>query len=529
MSGAWTSARTSPPRGTPARATPPERLRPGSIPGVTGVFVDYAADRAVPGGLGGDEAVDPAGRLRPPWAPLGEALDRLGTAGLAAAARVAAAEREHRGVVVVSWEDGRRRERPLPLDPVPRVLAAAEWDALAAGVVQRHRALNSFLADAYRAAGRRRGDADRDPEVVRAGVLPAWVAAHSPSREPEAVSLAWPGQPRATVAATDLLRTTRGDWLVLGEDLRAPAGLGLALAGRDSSRAAVPSLLEAVGDRLADPSAAVPLLVAALRSAAPPGCAGEPSCAVLVPGDGADFDVRLLAGALGIPVVRPGDLWPRADGGLEALVDGVRQRVDVLHRRVAEGELAVHRAATGQPVQALLAEGVRSGRLGLATVPGNGLADDRALHPWVPAMIRFYLGEEPLLAPVPTWVLADDAQWAQARTRLHELVLKPVGGYGGGGVVFGPACSAAELARLQAEVTAAPHRFVAQELVDVSTVPTVVGERLAPRHVDLRVFSVAGPTPRALPAPLTRVSGAAGTTATGVRDGGLVKDTCLVR
>jgi uncharacterized circularly permuted ATP-grasp superfamily protein len=493
---------------------------------VTGVFADYAA--AV-GDLVGDEAVGPGGRLRPAWAPLGPALDRLGAGGLAAAARSAADERARRGVAVVTWEDGRRTERPLPLDPVPRVLAAAEWEGLAAGVAQRHRALDAFLADAYRAAGRRRGDADRDPEVVRAGVLPAWVAAHSPSREPEAVSLAWPGQPRATLAATDLLRATDGRWLVLGEDLRAPAGLGLALAGRDSSRAAVPGLVEAAGDRLVDPSAAVPLLAAALRSAAPPRCTGEPSCAVLASGDGADFDVRLLAEALGLPVVRPGDLWPRQDGGVEALVDGVRLPVDVLHRRSGEEELAVHRAATGQPVQALLAEGVRSGRLGLANVPGNGLADDRALHPWVPAMIRFYLGEEPMLASVPTWVLADDEQWAQVRPRLHELVLTPVGGYGGGGAVFGPACSAEQLAALQAEVTAAPHRFVAQELVDVATVPTLAGERPAPRHVDLRVFSVAGPIPRALPAPLTRVSGSAGSTATGVRHGDMVKDTWLLR
>ena len=475
--------------------------------------------------MDGDEAVDPAGRLRSGWAPLGRALERLGTAGLEAAARIAVVEREHRGVAVVSWEDGRPRERPLPLDPVPRVLPAQEWARLAAGVLQRHRALDAFLADCYRAAGRRRGDADRDPEVVRAGVLPAWVAAHSPSRDPEAVALAWPGQPRATVAATDLLRTRAGEWLVLGEDLRAPAGLGLALAGRESSRTAVPELHAAVGDRLVDSRDAVPLLASALRAAAPPAIGGDPRCAVLATGDGVDPDVRLLAGALGAPVVRPGDLWLRQDAGIEALVDGARLPVDVLLRRSGEGELAAHRAAAGQPLQVLLTEAVRGGRLGLANVPGNGLADDRALHPWVPALIRFYLGEDPLLAPVPTWVLADDAQWAQVRSRLHELVLKPVGGYGGGGVVFGPACSAAELAQLEAEVAAAPHRFVAQEQVDVATVPSLVAGFLLPRAVDLRVFSVAGPAPAALPAPLTRVAGAEGSTGTG----GRVKDTWLLR
>ena len=125
-------------------------------------------------------------------------------------------------------------------------------------------------------------------------------------------------------------------------------------------------------------------------------------------------------------------------------------------------------------------------------MPGNGLADDAAAYAWVPAMIRFYLGEEPLLASVPTWVLADETQWAEVRDRLHELVVKPVAGYGGRGAVFGPTCSAAELASLQAEVAAAPYRFVAQEPVESSTAPTLVDGALLPRHVDLRVFSVAG-------------------------------------
>jgi carboxylate-amine ligase len=162
----------------------------------------------------------------------------------------------------------------------------------------------------------------------------------------------------------------------------------------------------------------------------------------------------------------------------------------------------------GQPLDLLLTEGVRSGRLGLANVPGNGVADDASTYAWVPALIRFYLGEEPLLASVPTWVLADPDQWDQVRERLHELVLKPVAGYGGRGTVFGPSCSTAELAVLQAEVAAAPHRFVAQEPVAASTVPTLVDGTLQPRRADLRVFAVAGPdgTARALRAPLTRVA-----------------------
>jgi uncharacterized circularly permuted ATP-grasp superfamily protein len=479
------------------------------------------------GAPAGDEAVDASGGLRPAYDVLGPVLSGLGEAGLVAAADRLLAERADRGVAFAAWADGRQTVTPFPMDPVPRPVEAREWAEVAAGVEQRHRALNAFLADAYRPAGRRRGDADRDPEIVRAGVLPDWAVAHSPGRDPAAVGLAWPGQQRATVAGMDVLRTG-GRWVVLEDNLRVPSGLGYALANRDSARA-IPGLFP--GDLgVADPWAAVPQLRAALADAAPPGCAGTPCVAVLSAGesDSAWFEHRLLAAALDAPLVGAGDLWPRPDGGIEAAVGGERLPVDVLYRRFDDAELAVHSTPVGTSLAALLAEGVRTGRLALANVPGNGLADDQAAYAGVPAMIRFYLDEEPLLDSVPTWVLADDEQWAQVRGRLHELVLKPVGGYGGQGVVVGPECSAAELAQLQAEVAAAPHRFVAQEPVEFSTAPTLVGGRLVPRHVDLRVFSVAGERTRALPAPLTRVALGEGSRVTNSSRGGGSKDTWLL-
>jgi carboxylate-amine ligase len=405
---------------------------------------------------------------------------------------------------------------------------------VAAGVEQRHRALNAFLADAYRAAGRRRSDADRECEIVRAGVLPAWAVTDSPGRDPGAVALAWAGQQRATVAGMDVLRTVGGRWVVLEDNLRVPSGIGYALANRDSGRAAVPELFPAGHfdgrARAADPWAAVPMLATALADAAPPGCDGPPRFALLTAGesDSAWFEHQLLARTLDAPLVRPQDLWPRVDGGIEAAVDGQRVPVDVLYRRFDDAELAAHRTPAGPQLDVLLTEAVRTGRLALANVPGNGLADDKAIYAAVPDMIRFYLAEEPLLESVPTWVLADDRDWAQVRDRLHELVLKPVDGYGGRGVVFGPDCSAAEMAQLQAEVAAAPHRFVAQEPVDFSTAPTLVDGRLVPRHVDLRVFSVAGAHTRALPAALTRVALEEGSRLTNSSRGGGSKDTWLL-
>jgi carboxylate-amine ligase len=482
------------------------------------VFAGYPAPPA-------DEAVRTDGRLHDDYAGVAPALQRLGIAGLTAAATALAVERDARGVTIASWADGRQDVRPFPRDPVPRVVPAAAWTAAAAGVEQRHRALNAFLADAYRAAGRRRGDADRAPEIVRAGVLPEWAVAHSPGRQADAVGQAWPGQPRATLAAVDVLRTAAGGWVAAADHLQVPAGLGYALANRDSARAALPELFTAGP---ADPWDAVPDLRAGLTAAAPPSCAGAPRIAVLTAGecDNAWFEHRLLADALGVPLARAADLWPRLDGGVEVAVGGDRHPVDVLYRRFDDGMLGAFRTPTGQSLDLLLTEAVRSGRLGLANVPGNGLADDTATYAWVPEMVRFYLGEEPLLGSVPTWVLADDGHWAQVRDRLHELVVKPVAGYGGRGTVFGPACSAAELAVLQAEIAAAPYRFVAQEPIEASTVPTLVEGALAPRRVDLRVFSVAGPagTARALRAPLTRV--ALGAARSGAGRG--TKDTWLV-
>lgn len=465
-----------------------------------GLLAGYPAPTA-------DEAVTAGGRLRPAYGGLGPVLVELGGAGLEGAAQALAELRAARGVAMGSWRDGRHERHAVPLDPVPRVIGAADWAQLAAGVEQRHRALGAFLADAYRAAGRRRGDVDRAPEIVRAGVLPEWAVVHNPARDPGAIAQAWAGQPRATVAAADLVRTADGGWAVTADDLCAPAGLGFALEDRLALRAAAPALFAAGAPR--DPAVAVTLLREALDAAAPPACAGVPRVAVLSGGETESSwsEHAALAAALGVPLVSAHDLWPRADGGLAVAVDGERRPVDVLYRRFDEGALGAYRTPAGQPLDALLTEAVRAGRLGLANVPGNGVADDAATFAWVPAMIGFYLGEEPLLPGPRTWVLADPGALAEVRMRLDELTVEEVAGYGGRAAVDGRTCSAAELERLRAAVEAAPHRFVAREPLAEATLPAFVDGGLRPRTARLRVFSVAsGSGVRALPAPWTRIA-----------------------
>ncbi|MGY2085239.1 circularly permuted type 2 ATP-grasp protein [Blastococcus sp. SYSU DS0539] len=485
------------------------------------IFAGYSTART-------DEAVDARGRLRAGWAGPAAALERLGPDGLTAATRHLADWREEHGVTVSAWVDGRQEVRPVPMDPVPRLVDAATWAALAAGVAQRHRALNAFLADTYRPAGRRRGDSDRAPEVVRAGVLPEWAVAHAPGRDPDAVSRAWPGQPRATVAAADLVRTTGDRWVVACDDLRVPSGIGYALADRAAARTAVPELF--AGRQPRDPAEAVALLAAALTAAAPPATSRPPRIAVLTQGESAAawFEHQVLAEALGAPLVRAGDLWPRSDGGVEAAVDGGRVPVDVLYRQFDDALLGAFPTGAGLPLDVALTEAVRAGRLGLANVPGNGVADDAAAYAWVPSLIRFYLGEEPLLDSARTWVLADPAAESAVQDRLAELEVRSVAGYGSRDVVSGPACSAAELAALRAEISAAPHRFVAREPLEPSTAPTLVDGVLAPRPVCLRVFSVAGASTTALPVALTRVATEDGPDLPGAPGDGS-KDTWLLR
>ncbi|RBY94183.1 circularly permuted type 2 ATP-grasp protein [Blastococcus sp. TBT05-19] len=477
-----------------------------------------------------DEAVGPEGRLRSGWVELAAALETVGRDRLVLAADDLAARRRALGVSVSLWVDGRQELRPVPMDPVPRLVGASTWATLSAGVAQRHRALDAFLADAYRPAGRRRGDTDRAAEIVRAGVLPDWAVAHSPGRDPDAVAMAWPGQRRAAVAGTDVVRTPDGRWVVAKDNLRVPSGIGYALANRDSARTAAPELFPHVGRPVVDPADAVPLLAAALAAAAPPACSGPARVAVLTQGetDGAWFEHQVLAAALDVPLVRAGDLHPRGDGGLEAVIDGERVPVDVLYRRFDDSSLGAYRTGANLPLDVALTEAVRAGRLGLANVPGNGVADDAAGYAWVPAMIRFYLGEEPLLDSAETWVLADPAAWAAVRGRLAGLDVEEVAGYGGRRVVHGPACSRAELEALRAEITAAPHRFVAREPLEPSTAPTLVDGELRPRPVDLRIFSVSGPTTTTLPLALTRVAPDDGPARPGVPGGGS-KDTWLLR
>ena len=386
---------------------------------------------------------------------------------------------------------GAKGDERFHLDPVPRVIGAAEWDALAAGLAQRVRALDAWCGDVYGARA-----------IVRDGVVPARVIETIDTLEPRLQGLElplWVG-----VAGLDVVREPGGGFLVLEDNLRTPSGMAYTLAAREVSL----RLLEpGEPPRPLDDLAA--LFWSALEGAA--GRPGRPRAAVLTdgPGNAAHWEHREVAELLGVPLVEPHELDVDA--------------IDVLYRRTDGDRLA-------DPVGRQLAEPWLAGRLALVNAFGTGVGDDKLAHAYVEDMVRYYLGEEPLVRSVRTYDLGRPEVLEEALDRIDELVVKPRAGFGGEGVVICPHAERADVERVRARVEDAPEDFVAQELVELSCHATVIDGALEPRHVDLRPFVFLGPDGAAgvLPGGLTRVAFDAGALVVNSSQNGGAKDTWVV-
>ena len=448
--------------------------------------MDGMTDLAAPALLAGyqpgplDEAVGPDGRVRPGYTDIFDALDAAGIGELRAAAHRLDRIRVDEGISFIADIDGELLEQPFPLDLIPRVLSTRDWAAISSGLKQRTRALNAFLDDVY-----------GDGQIIRDGVMAESVVHHCPGFLPAARGLAPGGRPRASVLGFDLLHAPSGKWVVLEDNLRVPSGLGYAVSNRRTAAEALPMLHPWPG--LRTPESVGGTLHSALSQALPARCRGSnPQVAVLSDGpeNSAWYEHRLLADAMGVPVITPSDLAGDADG-VVAMIDGRALPVDVLYRRLGDDEI-VDGPTVSEKANALLVAACMAGTVSVVNTPGNGVADDKAIYAFVHTMIGYYLGEDPLIGDVGTWVLADPDQYDGVRDRLHELVVKPVDGSGGAGVMIGPDLNEAEIAIMRAEVQAAPHRFIAQEVIRFSSHPTLTSGGLAPRHVDLRAFTLAG-------------------------------------
>jgi uncharacterized circularly permuted ATP-grasp superfamily protein len=453
-----------------------------------------------------DEGRGPDGAPRGPYGTL---FDHLDGPALDDAAGWMQVDLGERGVVF-----GGADAHPFAIDAVPRLIEAEEWETIERGLIQRVRALNAFLADAY---GQRR--------IVAEGRMPARLIDDADWYEP---AMAAPGAPPvvAHVAGPDLVRGPDGRFRVLEDNLRAPSGFAYLLAARE----AIAPLMLASGLRPRGLEDGLKALAEALGSAAPAGVE-EPSIVLLNDGPDAStwFEHRELAARLGLRIATAEQL--ARDGAALVLADrdgDAPERVDVIYRRV-DDERLTDRAGALTPLGELLLAPLRSRALGCVNSPGSGVGDDKAVHTYVEAMIGFYLGEEPILPSVPGYDLGDPEQLSRALPRLGELVLKPRSEFGGIGVFIGPLASAAERRAAVAMVAAEPERYVAQEPVALSVHPTVVGGALRSRHVDLRpfVFS-AGEEVRVVPGGLTRFAREEGEMVVNSGRGGGAKDTWVL-
>ena len=399
----------------------------------------------------------------------------------------------------------------FPVDAVPRLIGAEEWTRIEAGLVQRLRALNAFLHDVY---GDQRAFAD--------GVLPERIVTTSEGYEPALRGLIPGDVPAVGLAGFDVVRAATGEIMVLEDNLRMPSGITYATTIRSAVVNALdwplaPRPLDGFAERFGD----------CLRAAAPEGSDG--TAALLSEGaDSAAFsEHRMLAEKLGLAVVTPRDL-STAGGELHARLGSGRSRIDVLYRRVDDERLT---RADGMPTELgeLLLPALRAGRLRCINSFGTGIGDDKLTHAYTERIIKHYLEEEPLLRSVPAYDFADTDDGKEAMDRLGELVIKPRGGFGGSGVVLMPEATAGPRRQVLAEVREKPGEFIAQEMVRLSTHPTICGEGLRPRHVDLRPFvATDGKTTHTLPGGLTRYATGAGDMIVNSSQGGGGKDTWVV-
>ena len=422
---------------------------------------------------GFDEAHTPDGHPRPPYRGL---LDQLREADLGLLAAEVDADLEQRGVAFGA--------EPFRVDPVPRILAPEEWAGLERGLTQRARALNAFLADVY---GER--------AIVRAGVVPERVVESAEHFEPWMLGVGLHG-PHAPVVGFDVVRGADGEFAVLEDNARTPSGLAYAAA----ARTAVDARLAHGPGRAFDTRFGE--LAEAIRMADPSG-SGDPFAVLLSdgPANSAWYEHRVFARALGIPIVTPRELEVRRDRLWLRSGDRERQ-VDVVYRRTDEDRLRDARLRPTWLADLLLAP-LRNGSLGVVNAPGAGVADDKLAHAYVEDMVRFYLGEDPLVRSVPTLDLTARHTRREVLDRIGELVVKPRAGHGGRGVVVCPHASDADVAAAAALVSERPAELVAQETVMLSLHPTVCDGMLEPRHVDLRAFVVGD---RLVPLALTRVA-----------------------
>ncbi len=421
------------------------------------------------------------------------------------------------GITFAVYTEGGDPERLIPFDIIPRVLDGREWALMAKGLEQRVKALNAFIHDVYH--GR---------DIIRAGRIPEHLVLHNEAFRAEMQGLDVPAGAYSHVAGIDMVRVGPDEFYVLEDNCRTPSGVSYMLENREVMMRLFPGLFDQ--HRIRPVSHYPEELRETLASVAPPLCVGEPRIAVLTPGpfNSAYYEHSFLADEMGVELVEGHDLIVEDNVVYMRTTRGLA-RVDVLYRRIDDEFLD---PLTFRPDSALGVPGLmnayRAGTVTLANAPGAGIADDKSVYIHVPEMIRFYLGEEPILKNVPTYDCAKPDDLAYVLANLGELVVKEVRGSGGYGMLVGAQASQDQRAAFAAKLKARPADYIAQPTLALSTCPTYVDAGIAPRHVDLRPFVLIGRDIRIVPGGLTRVALKQGSLVVNSSQGGGTKDTWVV-
>jgi uncharacterized circularly permuted ATP-grasp superfamily protein len=463
-----------------------------------------------------DEFVDDQGAPRPHYQDLAQTLRSIDVSDFRHRVDLVNAVLLQRGVTFTVYSDSRGTERILPFDLIPRIVPADEWNLIKRGIAQRVRALNAFLVDVY---GPQR--------ILREGRIPARIVLSSAFYNREMIGFRVPRDVYIHVSGIDLIRGRDGTYYVLEDNLRTPSGISYVLENRDVLKRSFPRLFEHYQPRPVDDYPR--RLRDALLNAAPHGNP-DPTIVLLTPGiyNSAYYEHTVLARRMGVELVEGSDLIVRDNTVYMKTTRGL-QRVDVIYRRVDDDFLdpLYFRPDSTLGVAGIM-DAYRAGNVAIANAVGTGVADDKAVYPYVPEMIRFYLSEEPILPNVPTYDCTDDAQRQHVLAHLDELVVKNTNQSGGYGMLMGPFASAAERARFKDAIEAKPRDFIAQPIIPLSCHPIVVGEALAPRHLDLRPFVLYGAEIDVPPAALTRVALTEGSLVVNSSQGGGSKDTWIL-
>jgi uncharacterized circularly permuted ATP-grasp superfamily protein len=463
-----------------------------------------------------DEMFRPDGSVREHYEALHARIQALSPADLFERQKIQEQLFLLQGITFTVYGADTTVERIIPTDVFPRIIPASEWATIETGLVQRLTALNMFLSDIY-----------GEQRILKDGIVPRELVLGAPSFRREMVGLYVPHGAYANVCGSDLIRDETGSYVVLEDNLRVPSGVSYMLANRDASKRAFPGTYKQAGVR---PVERYPdLLLNTLRSLAV-DLRAHPQVVVLTPGvyNSAYFEHAYLARLMGVPLVEGRDLVVHDNVVYMKTTVGLR-RVDVIYRRVDDDFID---PLTFRRDSALGAAGLfnayRAGNVVIANAPGTGVADDKAVYAFVPEIIEYYLGEEPILANVETFLCREPSHLSHVLANLDTLVVKAVGASGGYGMLVGSHATQKERDEFAVQLKADPDNYIAQPTIQLSTAPCLVDGRIEPRHIDLRPFILSGEKTVVTPGALTRVALKRGSLVVNSSQGGGSKDTWVL-